>query len=286
MDGLTHRFAAANGIRFHYVEAGAGSPILFLHGFPEFWYAWRHQIPALAAAGFRAFAPDLRGYNLTERPTRVVAYRPKILIADIAAFIEEVIREPVFLVGHDWGGVLAWRCAALHSRLVRKLVILNAPHPAAREDALRAHPRLWLQTLYMVRFQIPILPEQILRSGDFARLETVWRREPVHPHAFTDADIARYKSAFSAPDALTGPLNYYRAAFRFSRDLLDPPQIVSVPTLVLWGEQDPYLHVRLIDSLPRYVPNLEVRRIFNSSHWIQNDIPNQINRDLLAFLTR
>src|SRR5688572_21324125 len=134
---LHHHYPSINGLRFHFVEAGSGPPVLLLHGFPEFWYAWRHQIPALADAGFRAIAPDLRGYNETERPKLLSAYRPNVLVADVAAMIREVAREPVYLVGHDWGGVLAWRCASLHPHLVRKLIILNAPHPEARREALQ-----------------------------------------------------------------------------------------------------------------------------------------------------
>lgn len=283
---MLHRYRLINGLRFHFVEAGVGPPVLFLHGFPEFWYAWRHQLPALASAGFRAIAPDLRGYNETERPKALSAYRPSALVADVASLIREVAREPVFLVGHDWGGVLAWRCAALFPQLIRKLIILNAPHPEARREALRRRPWLWLQSLYVLFFQLPHFPQRVLRSNDFSLLEHAWRKEPVHPAAYTAEDITRYKNAFASPGALTGPLNYYRAAFRYSQDLFDPPTQVEVPTLVLWGEQDPYLNIHLIENLDRWVRNLEIQRFPGSSHWIQNDIPDLVNLAIIALLGR
>lgn len=278
-----HHFQSANGIRFHFVDAGAGPPILLLHGFPEFWYSWRRQLPALASAGFRAIAPDLRGYNESEHPAGVSAYRPSVLVNDVAGFIEEIIQEPVYLLGHDWGGVLAWRCAALYPRLIRKLIVLNAPHPAARQEALRKRPWLWLQSLYVLFFQLPHLPERLLRAGDFAVVERAWQRDPVHSGAFSDEDIAHYKRVFGTPDALAGPLNYYRAALRYHRELIREPQAVPLPTLVLWGERDPYLSLRLIENLDRWVPNLEIQRIPDASHWIQNDVPERVNRAVVEF---
>lgn len=280
----THRFLTLNGIRLHVVEAGLGPPVLLLHGFPEFWYAWRHQIPALAAAGFHAVAPDLRGYNESDRPIAIHHYRPRLLVEDVVGLIQQLSDGPVYLVGHDWGGVLAWRVAALYPHLVRKLVILNAPHPAARAEAVRKHPFLWLQSAYFYFFQFPALPEWYLRMGNFALLERMWRREPVHPGAFTDQDIALYKEAFTKPGGMTGPLNYYRAAFRFMRELTGPPQEVRVPTLMMWGERDPYLSVKLIEPMRRWVSDLKVELIPDASHWVQNDVPERVNRGLIDFI--
>jgi pimeloyl-ACP methyl ester carboxylesterase len=280
---LEHHFATVNGLRLHYVEAGAGAPVVLLHGFPEFWYSWRRQLPALAAAGLRAIALDLPGYNESDKPAAVKRYRVRSLIADIAGFIRQVAGGPAYVVGHDWGGVLAWRLAATYPQLVQKLAILNAPHPAAYREELRRHPTQWLRSAYVFFFQLPSLPEALIRAGDFALLERAWREQPMHPGAFTDDDIRRYKQALSRPGGLTGPVNYYRAALRYSRDTYGPRQQIRMPTLVVWGERDPYLGVSLLDLLPRWVPDLRIERIPDASHWVQNDVPNRVNRLLVEF---
>lgn len=278
-----HRYLHVNGIRLHVVEAGRGPPVLLLHGFPEFWYSWRRQIPFLADAGFRVLAPDLRGYSESDCPIGVKHYRPRILLADIVGLIQQLAEGPVFLVGHDWGGVLAWRLAQLFPSLVRRLVILNAPHPAAYQETLRESPWLALRSAYVFFFQFPWLPEWWLRCGNFGFFQRMWRQDPCHLGAFTDQDIEKYRQAFSRPGGLTGPLNYYRAAMRFRRDLYGAPQRVKVPTMVIWGEKDPYLSIKLLEPLPRWVSQLEIVRIADSSHWVQNDVPEQLNRFLMDF---
>jgi pimeloyl-ACP methyl ester carboxylesterase len=270
-------------VRLHYVAAGRGEPVVLLHGFPEFWYSWRHQLRALAAAGFRAVAPDLRGYNASDRPARVADYRVRKLVEDVAGLIRALTPGPAFVVGHDWGGVLAWRLAALHPELVRKLAILNAPHPAAYRAELRRNPGQWLRSWYVLFFQVPWLPELVLGACDFALLERAWRLQPVHTGAFAAGDIPAYKQALRGPGALTGPIHYYRAALRYPRDLYGEPQAVPVPTLLVWGERDPYLSVRLTDGLSRWVPDLCVERIADASHWIQNDVPDHVNGLLARF---
>jgi epoxide hydrolase 4 len=270
-------------VRLHYVEAGQGEPVVLLHGFPEFWYSWRHQLPALAEAGFRAIAPDLRGYNQSGCPAGVANYRVAKLVEDVAGLVREVAGGPAFVVGHDWGGVLAWRLAAQYPALVRGLAVLNAPHPAAFREELRRNPVQWLRSWYVLFFQLPGLPEWSLRAGDFALLERAWRRQPVHPGAFRPEDIAAYKRALRRPGALTGPLNYYRAAFRYPRDLYSPPQAVQAPTLLVWGERDPFLGVRLTEGLGQWVPDLRVERIADASHWVQNDVPDRVNGLLIRF---
>jgi pimeloyl-ACP methyl ester carboxylesterase len=270
-------------LRLHYAAAGCGPPVVLLHGFPEFWYSWRRQLPALAAAGFRGLAPDLTGYNESDRPAEVRRYRVRDLVSDMAGFIRHAAGGPALLVGHDWGGLLAYRLAALHPELVRKLVILNAPHPAAYRTELRRHPGQWFRSWYVFLFQLPWLPEALLSACDFALLERGWRRDAVRSEAFSDADIAAYKRALRRPGGLTGPLNYYRAALRYPGDIYGPPQTISMPTLVIWGERDPYLSVRLLDDLPRWIRDVRVERIADASHWVQNDAPERVNELLLEF---
>jgi pimeloyl-ACP methyl ester carboxylesterase len=266
------------------VEQGSGPPVILLHGFPEFWYSWRRQLPRLADAGFHALAPDLRGYNQSSRPAGMESYRTAQLVEDVAELIRQAPEQSAAVVGHDWGGVIAWRLAALHPKLVRKLVILNAPHPAAYRAELKRNPGQWLRSSYVLFFQLPGLPERTIRAGDFRLLERVLRREPTNPHAFTPEDIKEYKKALGGPDGLTGPLHYYRAALRYPGDLYGLPQTVLAPTLVIWGCRDPYLSVRLTERLDAWVGNLRIERIEQASHWVQNDMPEQVNHLLIEFL--
>jgi pimeloyl-ACP methyl ester carboxylesterase len=278
-----HRRVAVDGIGLHYVEAGAGRPVVLLHGFPEFWYSWRHQLPALADAGFRALAIDLRGYNESDKPAGVDAYRPDRLTEDVAELIRRAAGGRAFVVGHDWGGVVAWRLAARHPDLVDKLAVLNATHPAAYRRERRRNFRQWLRSWYVLFFQLPWLPERVLRAGDYALLARALRRQPVRPGAFSAEDVARYKEAWARPGALTAALNYYRAAFRHRAEMERAPQVVRVPVLVVWGERDPYLGVELTEGLGRWAPDLRVERIADASHWVQNDAPEKVNRLLADF---
>jgi pimeloyl-ACP methyl ester carboxylesterase len=278
-----HRQAQVNGVRLHYVEAGSGPLVVLLHGFPEFWYAWRHQIPALAEAGFRVLAPDLRGYNLSDKPTGVPAYRLEALLGDVIGLIHHAGAEQAALVGHDWGGVLAWYLAMHHPDRVEKLVILNAPHPAA----YRREMRRWIQRLkswYVFFFQIPGLPEQVLEAGDFDVIDRMLCRQPVHPEAFTAEDRRLYKQALARPGALTAALNYYRALRDPSHRTPNDNAPIQVPTLLLWGERDSYLSPRLTEGLDAWVPNLRVARFPDVSHWVQNDVPERVNRLLIDFV--
>jgi pimeloyl-ACP methyl ester carboxylesterase len=279
-DPWTHHVADVGGIRLHYVEAGEGPLVVLLHGFPEFWYEWRHQIPALAAAGFRVVAPDMRGYNLSDKPEGVERYRVELLVEDVAGLVRHLGAERAHVVGHDWGGVVAWYFAMLRPALLDRLVVLNAPHPAAFAREI-VKPDQMLRSAYAGFFQLPAVPELALRAGDFALLERVLRTEPARPGAFTDADVERYKEAFAQPGALTASLNYYRA---FARQ--DRPEVraIAAPTLLVWGEKDPHLVVRLTEGLEEWVPGIRVERIPEASHWVAADEPERVNRLLAGFL--
>lgn len=272
-------------VRLHFEEAGDGCPVVLLHGFPEFSYCWRHQIPALAAAGFRAIAPDLRGYNLSERPTGIRNYRVNCLVDDVARLIVQRANGKAHVIGHDWGGVLAWRLAAKYPELVHKLVVLNAPHPAAYLRTVKRNPIQWLRSWYVLFFQLPWLPERLIRSRDFALLERAWKSDPVNAGAFSEDDIARYKEALRQPGALTAAINYYRAAMWWPGDLYGEPQTVSATTLLIWGKKDRYLGLDLAEGLETWVPDLRVERLPQASHWVQNDAPDVVNRLLVEFLT-
>ena len=282
-DGFLHREIEANGVRFHVVESGRGPLVLLLHGFPEFWYAWRHQLPALAAAGFRAVAPDLRGYNLSGKPRGIGSYAVATLAADVAALVTGLAEERAFVAGHDWGGALAWSLPGLQPGLVRKLAILNAPHPAAFRRELRGSAEQRKKSSYILFFQLPWLPERALRKDGFAYLAKMLRRDPVRPGAFSEDDIARYREALARPGALSATLNWYRAALRHPPRVPRERRKIDVPTLVVWGEKDRYLGTKLAEGLERWVPDVTVERIPEASHWVQADAPERVNELLVRF---
>ncbi len=270
-------YRLGHGIRLHCVEQGTGPSVVLLHGFPDYWRSWRHQIPALTQAGYRAIALDLRGYNLSDRPQGVAAYRLDTLAADVAAFICHLGDGPVTVIGHDWGGVVAWQLAMHHSESLRSLIVLNAPHPAAYYRELKRLSSQWLRSWYAMLFQIPWLPEATLSACHFALLKQALRQGP----ADSDEELERYLAVFSTPGALTAALNYYRAALRYRSAA---PQPVHCPTLLLWGEQDPFLVPRLADELQPWVPHLEVKKLPAAGHWLQLTHPEQVNNHILAFL--
>ena len=221
----THGKTIANGVRLHYVEAGDPDDplVLLLHGFPEFWYAWRHQLPALAEAGYHVIAPDLRGYNTSEKPPGVGAYRLTRLVDDVISLISEFTERAgsegsdeaqlPLLVGHDWGGAIAWEVAIRHPEAIERLAILNAPHPERFQRELGSASQL-RKSWYMFFFQLPGVPERAIRAGNYRVLDRLLREDPVDPDAFDSVDVERYTEALSKPGALTAAINYYRALAR------------------------------------------------------------------------
>jgi pimeloyl-ACP methyl ester carboxylesterase len=281
---LTHRYADLGDVRLHFVEAGQGSLVILLHGFPEFWYSWRHQIPALAAAGYHVVAPDMRGYNRSDKPHGVRAYRSEVLIRDVARLIKACGVERATVVGHDWGGGVAWQFAMRYPERLARLVILNAPHPARFVAGLRSWRQLH-KSWYMFFFQLPWLPEASLRAGCFASLRRSLRTEPNRSGAFTPADIEQYVAAAAQPGALTAAINYYRALFRQNPvQALRSIRRIDAPTLVIWGEHDRYLGSELAEPARSWVPNIRVERLPNASHWVQIDRPERTNELMLDFL--
>ena len=264
--------------------ARAGRDVVLLHGFPEFSYSWRHQMPALAAAGFRAIAPDLRGYGRSPKPPGVRDYQIDLLAADVVALIRRECGGRAHLVAHDWGGVVAWWVAMHHPEAVDRLVILNAPHPAAYLRELR-RPTQMLRSWYVGFFQLPWLPEWWMRLDDLAALRRLFRLDPARRGAFTEADIERYVESFRDRRSLTAAINYYRAAFREGpASLSSRTRLVAAPTLLVWGQKDRYLVPELAERLEQWVPNLRVERLPQASHWVQHDEPLRVNQLLTDFL--
>jgi pimeloyl-ACP methyl ester carboxylesterase len=282
-------FVQASGLRFHVVACGPkdGPPVLLLHGFPEFWYSWRHQLRALSQAGYRVFAPDLRGYNLSDKPQGVASYRTRILMDDVVALVGALGYSAVDLVAHDWGGAIAWSVAASaeHRHVVQRLAILNAPHPLLflRRLSLAQLRRSW----YMLFFQLPSLPEHLLSKDGFVNLRRMLAKS-AERGTFSKDDLDRYVEAMSQPGALTCAINYYRAMLRQNlgaelRRLSTIP--ASLPVLLVWGERDTALGKELTYDLHPLVDNLRIEYIHDAGHWVQQERPEAVSRALLAFLS-
>jgi epoxide hydrolase 4 len=245
---LREAYAEVGDVRLHYVEAGEGPLIVLLHGFPEFWFSWRLQIAPLAAAGFRVVAPDLRGYNLSSRPAGVEAYSSRLLAADVRGLIRELGAESALLVGHDWGGTVAWATAMSHPEVVDRLVIMNAAHPRKLNEGLR-HPNQLRKLWYFFFFQLPGLPERIVRAGHW-RFFRRYQRDARPP--YTPEETERYVESWSQPDAAVAIINYY------GPKLAEP-------------ERDD-------------VPNLDrVERLSDASHWVHHDEHERVTQLLIDF---
>lgn len=284
MTEIRHERIPCDGLSLVVARAGNGPPVILLHGFPENSQSWKHQIPALASAGFSVLAPDLRGYNKSDRPALQSAYHLKHLVADVAALVRATGRPRAHIVGHDWGGILAWTFAGAHPELVDKLVILNAPHLDLYLKLLARPSRQWLRSWYAALFRLPRLPEWVLSAGNYHLLRDLFARRPEQP-AFSREDIDGYIDALSPPGALTAALNWYRANAAPDAVQLARSARVAAPTLVIWGERDPTLGIELLNGLERVAPQLRIHRIARASHWVQNETPDEVNRVMIEFLS-
>jgi pimeloyl-ACP methyl ester carboxylesterase len=280
-----HRSVECNGIHLHIAEQGEGPLVILLHGFPEFWYSWRNQIGPIADAGYRVVAADMRGYALSDKPRGVSGYRIDVLADDIAALVRALGEESAAIVGHDWGGVVAWATAIRHPSTISRLVILNAPHPGAMRRAVRSLRQL-RRSWYVFAFQLPWIPEMMIRARNLRIIRRLFSTGPVRREAFTDADIERYVDAVRRPATLTSMINYYRAALRYRGRRIAATENVTMPTLILWGMRDEYLGAELIDGLERWVSDLRILRFPEATHWLQHDEPQRVTSAILDFLGR
>lgn len=291
---MKHEFAQMNGLKFHYVKEGQGKTMLFLHGFPEFWYEWRHLLVDFGK-DHQAIAPDMRGYNLTEKPEAVAEYAVSRLVADIKAMFDYFSpRNKGILVAHDWGGAVAWAFAISHPEYLERLVIINAPHPGVFARELESNPEQQHASAYMLTFRTPEA-EALLSANNYKALRRAVFDSSTKPEVFSEEDREAYITAWSQPGALTGGLNYYRAArigppdeqadekatsfFRDAKSLE-----VKVPTLVVWGERDTALLTANLDGLDQYIADLTIRRIENGSHWVVHEEPELVIRHIRDFL--
>lgn len=279
-----HQFIVSNGIRLHYVTQGEGPLMLMLHGFPEFWYSWRHQIPEFSQ-DYKVVALDLRGYNESEKPDGLAAYRLTELVQDIRGVITGLGYDRCILVGHDWGGAIAWNFAYDYPDLVERLIVLNLPHPAKFAAGLRS-PQQLLRSSYIFFFQLPLLPELVLQAFDYQLIAEALSNMAVNKTAFTSADLRAYQDAAAKPGALTAMINYYRANIMQPELTSRDWGVLQVPTLLIWGEDDQALGKELTYGTETYVRDLTVRYIPNCSHWVQQERPQLVNQYMREFLQK
>jgi pimeloyl-ACP methyl ester carboxylesterase len=278
------RYVKVNGLELHTVEAGPpdGQLVVLLHGFPENWGTWRRTIAPLVEAGYRVVAPDQRGYNLSDKPGGVHNYRLDALTSDVRELIRACEREQAIVVGHDWGGVVAWRLAMDYPDVVEKLVVLNAPHPATYLREIRENPAQQQKSWYVGFFQIPWLPELLIGQSPMSSANLFFRKGAVNQEAYSSYDLHGLAVSMSQPGALTAMLNWYRALFR-DRSALRARKI-DTPTLLIWAEDDVALGKSLTYGLDQWVTHLQIHYVANCGHWVQNEAPAEVNAQLLEFI--
>ncbi|MCJ7623227.1 MAG: alpha/beta hydrolase [Anaerolineaceae bacterium] len=273
-------------MRFHAVVAGPrdGRLLVLLHGFPEHWYSWRSQIPPLAEAGYHVVAYDQRGYNRSDKPRGVSAYTSDELSADIMGIIHALGYETAVIVGHDWGGAIAWSFAMHYPDATERLIVMNAPHPKAMQRELQAGWEQRRMSWYMLFFQIPIIPEALLTFSPPKTAQFFFEKTAVCPGAFSSAELDTMAVALAQPSAMTAMLNWYRAMLL--RPSSKPLQSIDAPALLIWGEGDMALSKGLTYGLDDWISDLQVRYISECGHWVQNEAPGEVNKMILEFLER
>ncbi len=287
MDPLTYRTIVVNGVELQVSVTNEGGPkglALLLHGFPELAFSWRHQIPALAEAGYEVWAPNLRGYGESSKPSKVSQYSMDALLADVAALVDAAGRDEVTLIGHDWGAAQAWMFAVRRTRPLRRLVIMNVPHPTCMQRELRTFRQL-RKSWYIFFFQIPWLPEKLLCANGAKAIGNAFTKSAADESRFPPEVTDVCRQAALRPGAMRSMVNYYRAAVRGIRTTASEElTVIDVPTLMLWGLDDIALSKETTDGTDQYVTDLTLRFLPDISHWVQQDAPETVNAMLLAWL--
>jgi pimeloyl-ACP methyl ester carboxylesterase len=270
---LNFEYITTNGIRLHTAMAGPadGEPVLLLHGFPDAWFGWEAQIGPLADSGFRVIVTDQRGYNFSDKPKGVASYQMDILVEDILGLADTLGYDCFHLAGHDFGAMVSWNLAMRYPERLKRLAIANVPHPKVMKQFLRLHPKQMLKSWYAFFFQIPGLPEWAVRQKNWQFLISAM------PADFTEEERNRYRQAWAQPGAMTGMINWYRATLR-SMGRSKVSSIITVPTLILWGRQDPHLSYEMA---PLSVDLCEKGRLVtfeDATHWVLHDKPKEISR--------
>lgn len=282
---MTHNYATVNGIKLHYVEEGQGPLVIMLHGFPEFWYSWRSQIPALSKK-YRVVVPDMRGYNLSDKPQGLDNYKMDLLATDIKQLVHALGEKQAIIVGHDWGGAVSWALASMYPEVVSKLAVLNIPHPAEMKKALYGgNLRQLMRSYYIFMFQLPRIPEWFISRNPYQFFKRTFISFSPKRKGATEEELNEYVKAYTQPGGLTGIINYYRATIQKPVSI-KAEKPLPMPVLMLWGEHDKALGKELTYNTKKYCDNLEIIYDPTSGHFIQHDNPEWVNEKLLAFLAK
>jgi pimeloyl-ACP methyl ester carboxylesterase len=287
---LRHRQVQVGELSMHLAEAGEGPLVLLCHGFPECWYSWRHQLRALCDS-FDCVAPEMRGYGESDAPRGVMNYTLDKLVGDVVDLIAALGRERAVVIGHDWGGAVAWATALMRPEVVERLAVLNCPHLKRMSEELRRNFRQMRRSWYMAFFQIPRLPEALFRRRNFALLDRALKDGTVHKGVITDDDMRYFRDAFKNPYSISAAINYYRANFRSGLMARSGQNTwidrkIAVPTMLIWGEQDFALGKELTYDMERlFTGSFEIRYIPDSGHWVQQERPDLVNGYLREFLS-
>ncbi|WP_223643594.1 alpha/beta fold hydrolase [Planococcus sp. 4-30] len=285
MTNLSFQFLETNGIHLHVAVAGPedGPLVVLLHGFPEFWFGWKNQIQPLAEKGYRVVAPDQRGYNLSDKPEGIDNYTVDHLRDDVIGIIEHFQQKTAIVIGHDWGGAVAWHLAATRPEYVEKLIVLNIPHPQAMPRVLKKNPLQWMKSSYIAFFQLPNLPEKALGMGEFKAMQQSIEQTS-KPDTFSKHEMEQYKAAWSQSDALTAMLNWYRAIRRGSFRQV-PETKIKVPVRIIWGMGDQFLSPMLAKESMSFCEEVNLAFVGEATHWIQHEQPEIVNRLIAQFIS-
>lgn len=280
--GIEIKWIEANGQQFEVATAGSGNKLaLCLHGFPELHYSWRFQMPLLAEMGYRVWAPNMRGYGGTSKPEGIANYSLGHLTQDVAALIDASGAEEVTLFAHDWGAIVAWAFAIRKIRPLKRLIIMNVPHPEVGRREIR-HWRQLKRSWYIFFFQIPRLPEWLLSRNGGEPIKKAFAKMAVDQSNFTDEALDHYAKAATRPGSIKAMINYYRALLRHEFDIGDGK--VDIPTLMIWGEEDTALNIKCTDGTEQWVSDFTLHRLPNVSHWVQQEAPEKVNAILQEWL--
>ncbi len=283
MDHIEFTYIKSNGITLHTAISGPenGPLVILLHGFPEFWYGWRKQIAPLAKAGYRVVVPDQRGYNLSDKPKGIEKYGLDTLRDDVIGLIEAMGEKKASIIGHDWGGVVAWHLAGSRPEYVEKLMIMNSPHPAIFQKGITRAPTQLLRSLYIMFFQIPRIPERTLSDGDFEALKKMFRKTS-REGAFTVEDLKKYSTSWARTGAITSMLNWYRALRKGGLAQRKKP-LIKAPVLIVWGIEDKFLSLKLAEESKNQCTNADLIYV-DATHWVHHEQAEIVNGFMMEYL--
>ncbi|MEC6748807.1 alpha/beta hydrolase [Marinilactibacillus sp. XAAS-LB27] len=284
MNEIEHAYIQTNGIQLHVAQQGPddGELVLLLHGFPEFWYGWRKQMAELAEQGYRVWAPDQRGYNLSDKPENVKDYDMKELVEDIAGLIRQSGRDQVILAGHDWGGIVSWKVAETYPELIKKMMILNAPHLAAMSKHVLEHPSQLLKSSYILFFQLRGIPEKLVSRANWGVATSALIGSSLKG-TFSSRDLQEYRLAWSQPNAMTTMINWYRANGKNMMNASATSNI-TVPTYIIWGMNDQFLGKELASKSLDYCEDGKGILVGDTTHWLHHEKARQISQIMIDYI--